>query len=174
MLEVRSLKLLDELARRRRTLQGRPISGRITVPEELKWWYWHEYGTRPHKIEPRNADYLKWPDPEGKYGDAVFGLNDGYARFFSVNHPGFRAKHMVASVLHEHLDRWSTSCVATFVGNGYNRKALEDFVKGRVLTDALSRIVARIREALPGTNAETGKLRGASAADVFAQNARIT
>src|SRR5438045_2586638 len=75
--QIKSLKFVDALRRRAESFAGTRISYRITVPEDLKWWYWLEFGTAgkqdasaPYRtvhadtypIDPVKKPFLSWPD----------------------------------------------------------------------------------------------------------------
>lgn len=179
-----STRFLNELKRRRQVF-NKPIVARLHVPPDLKWWYWQEFGTATrgetpyasgsaYPIRPINADYLKFPDPENKYGsDPRLELpeSDGYARWFIVKaHPGIRPRRMVRQALsdiRQMAGHQLLPAIATF------DPTIVRAVLQQVMEQAKVMIVESFDKNLPG-NRSDGRLGGQSAADVFAEQATIT
>jgi hypothetical protein len=174
MIAFKSTRWLKELERRRREF-SRPIKARIIVPPELRWWYFHEYGTalrgetpyasgHTYEIHPIRADWLQWPDENEP---------DGFRRQFVVKaHPGVRATHMIRSVLDDIAQLARTDLMSAMLSGGFRA----DVVRGRLLEqtmhDAKNIIVASIAQHLHGTRPD-GKLEGRYAHEVFEQKAEI-
>src|SRR4051812_39676756 len=85
---VRSTRFLDELAKRVASFRGRSVSTVITVPPEMRWWYWVEFGSQGTVIEPVNAKVLRWFDDGG---NAVIRQ--------SVNWPGIRPRAFIRKAM---------------------------------------------------------------------------
>jgi hypothetical protein len=87
--KVRSTRFLKELQARADSFAGRSVSAVLTVPPELKWWIWLEYGTAPHPIDPHDPpEALRW---YGAGGHPV--IRD------HVDHPGIRPRAFVRKAL---------------------------------------------------------------------------
>src|SRR4051812_5802065 len=89
-INVKSTRFLDELQKRRNSFSKRTVSGVLTVPPEMKWWMWLEFGTHgPYPIEPHHPpEALRWFDPSG---NAVVRER--------VMHPGIRPRAFVRKAL---------------------------------------------------------------------------
>jgi len=173
MFTVKSKLFLKELRRRRRAF-GPRISGRITVPPDLSWWYYHEFGTatlselhpskRWYRIDPVNAKMLSWPDPN-EPGGRTF-------RPFTF-HPGVRPRAIVRQVLGEIRQGAARDFESSMLAGGFNPEIVRQRLIDKTLVEALKAIVRSMAAELPGTRADGGKLEGQSAADVFQNGAQI-
>ncbi len=147
-----------------RTEFSKPISFRIVVPPDLRYWYWHEFGTAtytggaPYQIKPVNADYLMWPDPSSP---------DGFHRQYMVTaHPGVRPRHMVRKVLDD-IGRYTMrEVMEALVHGGYKVSALRARLLEVSMPHVKSIIVQSIAQELPGSRTD-GRLEGRTAAQDF-------
>jgi hypothetical protein len=183
ILTIESTRFLKELQRRRDSFK--PVSARLSVPPDLKWWYWQEYGTaisgepgkasgRTYKIKPINYAYLKFPDPEGVYGSHE-GLDkgDGYARrFFVKAHPGVKPTHMIRSVLDEIEQLAKFDIVSALVRGNYETEAVRQHLLSFTMEQVKSIIVRSISQNLLGYRPD-GRLGSKTAAQDFEQRAFI-
>lgn len=98
MIEFKSMKFMDELRRRRAEFSGGPMVFRITVPPEMRWWYWNEFGTATfaekgtdnpggYEISPTDAKILFFPRKNGEW---VFRMSQWME--------GIHPKHMITSI----------------------------------------------------------------------------
>lgn len=153
------------------------ISARLVVPEELRWWYFHEFGsatfnekhpTGAYPIVPITAPYLKFPNPEGKYisSEMFSHFDDGFTRRFKVMHPGVRPTHMITLVLDDIRQMAATEIVQAMVSSRYSKDAVRERLVQVVLQQAKQIIVESIEAHLEGQR-EDGKLHGRSAGEVF-------
>lgn len=173
MFTVKSKNFLKELRRRRRAFGAR-ISGRITVPPELSWWYYQEFGTatlselhpskRWYRIDPVNAKVLSWPDPN-EPGGRTF-------REFTF-HPGVRPRAIVRQVLSQIRNGAAQDLEASMLSGGFRPEIVKQRLLDKTMVEALKAIVRSMAVELPGTRPDGGKLEGQSAADVFESGAQI-
>lgn len=79
------------------------ILARVRLVKNHPLWLWYEFGTRPHTIEPRNAQMLSfwWENMDTHFWGTI------------VNHPGARAHHLGGEVMRQLQPRarvrWTTS-----------------------------------------------------------------
>jgi hypothetical protein len=147
------------------------IAARIEVPYELRWWYFHEYGTAPHRIPVGGAQsgvILVFP-----YG-GVLQVRD------EVNHPGVRARHMVGTVEPLIQDQLKAKVHALLTEYGANDPEKLREVVLESAEEAKKLIVESIAQNLPGDPGRAaqfpespGKLGGQSAASVFEEQATV-
>src|SRR5258708_34885785 len=99
---LESSLFLKELVKRQIGFATKPtVAYKIVVPEDLKWWYWLEFGTAgrqdadapfksahsdTYSIDPVNAKMLAIPDAKSPNGP------DGIRFTFHVDHPGIRPR----------------------------------------------------------------------------------
>jgi hypothetical protein len=181
--QVRSLRFLDELKRRRASFTGRSVSARIQVPPDLRFWYWLEFGTAgrqdpsapmkskwgdTYPIEPVRAQMLHWPN-------ALAPNEPSGGRFqFHVDHPGIRPTLIVRDVI-ANKEVWKT------IGQGIGNAMLHEgfrlgVLKAQLLEGAMpyisEQIASNLERAAPHTR-EDGKLDGNKASDVWREEVEI-
>jgi hypothetical protein len=147
------------------------LAARIEVPPELKWWYYHEIGTAPHKIPKGGAQpgvILVFPS------GGELQVRD------EVNHPGVKPRHMVRNTEPLVQDELKKR-VHEALGNGAadNPEVLRDVVL-EATQKAKELIVESIAINLPGDPTRAaqfpqspGKLGGRTAAEVFDEQATV-
>lgn len=155
------------------TLQSRykeEVSYIITVPDDLNWWYFQEYGTgtrgesgkasgSSYDIVPTSGMYLKIPNALGGY---VFVP-------IVKDHPGINARYSVTKILPE-LQKYSDSKLREY-SILRNPSELETIIKD-IADKAKELIIKSFEENLPGSR-EDGKLEGKTAAQVFSERATV-
>jgi hypothetical protein len=165
-IKFRSTRLLEELKRRRQAF-ATPIQARISVPSDLHWWYFLEFGTAlkggrgsAYPILPINASILKFPID----GRIVFAK--------SVMHPGVRPTHMIAKVLQPIGEMAARELADAIVNSGFNPEAARSRLLEVVMPQVKKLIVESIAIEVPGTRAD-GRLQGKSASQDFDDRAFI-
>ncbi len=162
----------------------RTIAATVTVPLDLRWWYWLEYGTATHSeikptgeyiITPENAKALRFPDPEGIYA-GHWAKDPGFAYLARVSHPGIRPRHIVSSVYQDNL----VHAISQLQDFFHTNKIRGDLLKQRLETVIMPHAIELIKLSLdieaPGVRTEDkwGRLEGRQASEVFGQEATIT
>lgn len=170
-------KFIERIQSRINKWSGLKLAACLKVSEDLKWWYWNEYGTAtysekaptgPYSIDPKNTDLLIFPDSHT--GEAVYTEH--------VTHPGIKPSRSVTKVWDE-------------IVNQANQKLSEAFEQGaldnpQILKQAILDAVALGKELivqsmavnLPGYRDENppisaGRLGGLTASQVFEAEARV-
>jgi hypothetical protein len=180
-----SLDFRNELQNMAASFAGRrTIAATVTVPFDLRWWYWLEYGTATEStikptgeyiITPENAKALRFPDPEGLYGGG-WGKDPGFAYLARVHHPGIRPRHIVSKIYQDNL----VHAISQFQNFFATSKIRGDLLKQRLETVILPYAIELIKLSLdieaPGVRTEDnwGRLKGKAASEVFGQDATIT
>jgi hypothetical protein len=149
----------------RESLQSEPIWALISVPDELGFWYFLEFGTAPHVIRPVSGKALKFP------------LEDIFHFAHQVSNPGIRPRLIYRGIRDEFLHEVLPSWIAEgFNRYGFNRKALT-----QGLFDAMNELNTMLADQLdtqaPGLRAvdpDQGKLHGSTAGNVWRSKAVIT
>lgn len=161
-------QLKQKLEELKQKFMGKVISAKITVPDELKWWYYQEHGTAaPYEIDPVNAKALRLPATAAHPEEiSVPHVGPPYTDL----HPPIAAKHMVERVKDEivaHL------CAAvTEVPDHYEPEAYHSALLDNTMPYAVDKIAESFDEQLPGTEPD-GRLSGESAGEAFAAGAEI-
>lgn len=167
-------------------------AARIVVPDELRWWYFNEFGTATKWEDPGgrvlNARLAGVPPPiHGKQKYQIVPV-DAKALAFPVrgtlvitklvNHPGIRPSRSVTKALAD-IERTMKDRVrdALYAGAADDPTRLKEAVQEAAeqaiqhIAESMSRNLAGAREAVE--NGGEGKLGGRSAAEVFQSEARI-
>lgn len=149
------------------------LAGRISVPPELQWWYWQEFGTATrgdpgrssgttYSIKPVEASVLKFP----WHGDTFY-------REQILAHPGIPSHHFVTKSLHDILLIAAINLEHSFREKGYwSADAVRESLLRKTLPDAIDRITLEMEKELPGVR-EDGKLKGATASQMFREKAFV-
>lgn len=192
--QPKSTKFINELRSRYASFNGRKVAGRVTVPMDLKFWYWLEFGTagrrdptaplptqiaKPGKypgtflIEPLREGY-PLAFPASSFPNAKTSPDpDGMFRFGAVSNPGIRPRLIVRSVLKQIMQTTGMDIGNALIENGFRLSILKNQLLNANLPDAVERIAIRLEEQAPGTREEGGKLDGNSAADMFREEALV-
>lgn len=162
-------------------MAGRQAAARITVTDELKFWYYQEFGTATHAergtdhpdgytIDPVNAEALRLPMTSG-HPDALLVPHVGPPN--TVLHPGVEPKHMVTRVIDEIREATSALVVAAMQEGSYTFEPVHQAVL-KSASDAKEVITASFEEQLPGERTDPqGQKLATSAAEAFADDAEI-
>lgn len=156
---IESSKYLKELVKRQIDfVQKRSVAYKIVVPEDLKWWYWLEFGTAgrqdadaPFKtehagtypIDPVKGKMLRIPDA------AHPNSPDGSRFLFHVDHPGIRPRLIYRGVRNEILE-YAKMVIAGSLREGVNIASLSRALRDEVMPYALKRMGKRLEEQAPG------------------------
>lgn len=139
-------------------LSAPTIAYKIVVPDDLKWWYWLEFGTAgrqdadaPFKsehsgtypIDPVTGKFLRIPDAR------VPNAPDGSRFTVHVDHPGIRPRLIYRGVRAEILE-YAKSSMATSFHGGVNVESLNVALSLDIMPYALQRMGARLEEQAPG------------------------
>lgn len=187
-----SAKLIANLETVKSKLAGRKVSARITVPAELDWWFYQEFGTATHFNQetidlPPGVTQAAIPGttaPDGYTIRAQFGKHlrlpitvnfpepwEGSA----VHHPGVSPKAYIRRILPE-IHKQSSFLVATaLLESGYDPAAVQAALMNEVMPAILADITNSMSEQL-GNNIDRdtpGKLGHADPASVFHSAATI-
>lgn len=162
MFKLTSLKLVDQLKQKAAEMRGRNLSAAITVPEELKWWYYQEFGTvGPYTIAPRDGEMLKLPE-KGDF--PIFHK--------AVTHPGVRAKHFIKKVEPEIQQMAAHKLAEALSSSGYDPDAAHSALLQDVMPEVVNLISGSMETNL-GHSREDGKLHGENPADAYRDGAEI-
>jgi hypothetical protein len=173
---------LNQLKARAAKLKSMPtkVSARVVVPPELSWWYYQEFGKPVGWDIPKVAGTANT-----KTGAVAFPTAGGQVIADQVHHPGLRARHIVGNVDRQIREEFQEA-VAKFIGSG----GMQDPEGLRlVVLNATARakelITQSMADQLPGepprppvsdpayADTQSGKLRGAKAADVYRALAKV-
>lgn len=171
--------LITQIRNKIQEWKGAKIAARITVPPELQWWYWQEFGTavggrsgqtdptggasgHKYPIRPVNTTMLAWTGPDGKQV-LVPEVKE---------HPGVPSHHFVTRTLPDNLEIAAIKLIAAMDRSAWSVKTVRDSLLGETMPRVKENIVQMIELTLPGIN-PGGKLKGQAAADVFDQESKI-
>lgn len=173
----RSTKFLAELKTRVASLRKGTVAYRVRVPEDLKFWYWLEWGSAgrqdagapyqtehagTYPIDPVNKHVLRFPDASAPGG----------MRFaFHVDHPGIRPRLIYRGSRAEILEYMSAALSLHFLDTGFRlgslRAALMDTEEF-----AIDKMGAALDAAAPNTRAD-GRIDGETAGSVWRSEAIV-
>lgn len=165
-----STRFLAALDQRIANVRSRTASARITVPEELIWWYFQEFGTASratmgtsnpdgYEIVPIHGDFLKFP---GKDGETVYSK--------AVHHPGVYPRAFIRRILDDIVNAAMKDVGQALLANGYSFDAVAQALIDYSLPRAKEMIVQSMAEELTGTRHYHS---GRSASEMFAEGAQI-
>lgn len=164
-MSVTSGSFLEELERRIDSVGSERISATITVPDEMQWWYYQEFGTPDsYPIDPVYAKELVFPDPSNEAGPRIHAAH--------VNHPPIRARHMVSAILTDIEETVQSDFALAAVESGFDGEEIRQTIVYSTMEKVKSMIAESFAQRLPGTR-EDGRLLGQSAAEVFESDAEI-
>jgi hypothetical protein len=141
------------------------IAAVVTVPDDMIWWVYNEFGTAPHSIDAKNG-LLIFPDTRNP-GETV--------KTPHVDHPGTRASHMVALVEERCKDR----AIEDLHNNLPPNFSPEEY-KAVLMDSTMPAIKEIIRSSFEATLSDKvridggGKLGSQTAAEVFEEKAFIS
>lgn len=167
----------DMLQARAKEWANAKIAARIVVPDDLRWWYWQEFGTatggRSHQVDetggasgskyeirPTNVAMLSWTEN----GQTVYRP--------VVQHPGVPSHHFVTRTLQDNLEMASIKIVAAMDRSKWNVDTVRQSLLEEVMPRVKENIVEMIGLTLGGGDPD-GKLGGRSAAEVFEAESQI-
>jgi hypothetical protein len=145
------------------------LGARLHLPDGMEWVYYHEVGT-----------FGPYPIPTMPTGVAYLDDNGVLVKAAQVFHPGVKATHMIQNTMPE-IDRASAEAVqeAFIAGAADNPATLQGKLE-QATEEAKNLITQSISQSLPGTKAfnaqfpkQSGKLKGATAAEVFNEQAEV-
>lgn len=167
-------KLSEALAQRRADWQQARLSARVTVPPELKWWYWNEFGTAARGDTSRGASGSAYPiDPINKEL-LSFPTEEGQVVAKHVDHPGIHPHRFVQNSLPGIMDFARVNIKGAFIRSHLEAEAVRIQLMEVVMPEAISEIARFMFFALPGTRmGEYSGLNGQVASDVFEREAKI-
>jgi hypothetical protein len=186
-MKLTSLKLVEHLKDRSRKAAGAKASAAITVPDELSWWYFQEFGTASrmdpdapsgtgspegYPIVPINGKALRLPIAAGHPTETIVAE---VGPPHTLMHPGVHPKSFVRSILPEIA---STARVAAMQALG--ESALDaTAVREVLLNEVMPKVVDMIAESMAAsglaqrrTDGE-GKLGSESPSEAFKSAAQI-
>ena len=149
---------LRALVKRQIDFRTRRIAYKIVVPEDLKWWYWLEFGTAgrqdadaPYKsehsgtypIDPVNGKMLRIPDAQSPSAP------DGSRFTFHVDHPGIRPRLIYRGVREEILN-YAKQVIAGSLQQGISAASLDVALKDVIMPFALVKMGDRLEDQAPG------------------------
>jgi hypothetical protein len=198
MFKFKSTKLRSNLTDIRNQWMGRRLTGRVSVPPEMQWWYYQEFGTATHlgsgnpggtidegihqqpvdasghpegySIAPKLHNYLSWPLASGgNYFDFIIG-DRGY-RFFVPWHPGVEQKAFVRRVLIDIRIQAVDTLAFTMLKSGFDLESTRSALINSVMPAVKETIANSMAESL-GSRGD-GKLHGQDAATVFRTEASV-
>jgi hypothetical protein len=147
---------------------------RITVPDDLSFWYFLEFGSAgrqdaeaPIRSEHGGSYEIK-PKPDHK------ALHTAGGRFnFRIEHPGVRPRLIYRGIRRELFEFIGTVNLAHALVTGQTEDGLSlNEAMHEVMLFAVHAMGARLDAAAPGTR-EEGRLGGRTAGDTFREEAQI-
>jgi hypothetical protein len=163
----------DRLKQLNRTLSGSIDSWRVTVPDDLKWWYWLEFGTAGRQDADAPIKSAHSGSYEIKPTDGHKALRIGNRFAFKVEHPGIRPRLIYRGIRRELFEFIGTVNLAHALITGQTEDGLTlNEAMHEVMLYAVHAMGAQLDAAAPGTR-EGGRLGGRSAGDVFREEAQI-
>jgi hypothetical protein len=199
MFRFRSKTLKAALQEKRNRFAGRTLTARISVPPELRWWYFQEFGTAsglssdvgavedgitiqpveasPHpegySIPPKNGNMLSWPLTAGGNPDYfTFIINGRGYRFFVPWHPGVSPKGFVRRSLLDIRTQTADAFTFALLDSGFDFNTVRETLLSIVMPQVRNIIAANMGESLRGTR-DDGKLKGDAAESAFNTLAQI-
>jgi hypothetical protein len=191
MMTFTSTKLVSTLDSVKSRIAGRKMTARITVPADLDWWFYQEFGTATHF----NSLSIELPD-----GVEQAPLPSGTSNFYviqaraggrirlpitmmwpehwegpEVHHPGVEPKAFIRRILPD-IHTMSASALATVLyQSDYDPDAVQQALMTEIMPSILEEIAVSMAESLAyGPDRDTpGKLGGQSPADAFSASASI-
>jgi len=161
--------LSKKLQAMRGRFQGTKVAGKLTLPPEMKWWYYHEFGTATaYPIDVIFAKDLRLPET-AQYPEAIYVPRVGPP--YTEMHPPIAARHMVGKVVDDIL-KYAAQTIGVALRGNLDPQVAHEALMTQVLPYAVDKITDSFAEQLPGTSVE-GRLQGESAAEAFAANVRI-
>lgn len=148
-----------ELLKRTAEFMSKPTIGyKIVVPDDLRWWYFLEFGTAGRQ----DADAPFKTEHTGTYPiDPIHGkglvfenarvpnMPDGSRFTVHVDHPGIRPRLIYRGVRSEILE-YAKASMATSLAGGVNLESLNVALQLDIMPYALARMGARLEEQAPG------------------------
>lgn len=151
------------------------IAAKITVPPEMIWWYWQEFGTASYaEASPSYPGYTvpKVPDPTITL--RFQGLDGSIILTKSIFTTGVPAKHMVTSVLND-IRRYAFTRVREVLkATNYSAIALEDLLLTDIMQYAKTIIIESFALNLSEhAGRQFGRLGSSTPAEEFTAKATI-
>lgn len=164
----------QKLEQRLADWQSANLRARVTVPPELKWWYWNEFGTASRGDTERGASGNFYPiDPVNKKL-LSFPTEEGQVVALHVDHPGIHPHRFVLNSLPGIMDFARINVRTAFIRSGGDVEAVRIQLMEVVMPEAITEIARFMFFALPGTRmGEYSGLNGQVASDVFEREAKI-
>lgn len=174
-------QFLKRMQEREAKWKSSQISSTIHAPDELRWWYWQEFGTaasgdvskgasgRTYSIDPVDANLLAYPNGSGT---TIVPTVEA--------HPGIKPRRPVAKAMPEIEETVKEEVHQAFEQGAADdpsklKRAVHDAVekaKGHIV-DSLAVHVSGIRGVNTQFPKQSGKLGGRSAASVFNEKTTI-
>lgn len=137
----------------------------LWAPDTLAWWYYQEHGTvGGYPIDPVNAKFLSWPEPQAQ---------GGIRRALHVIHPGVKPKHMITNVWSEIKSAFAVGTMQALRESEFDMALVQETILSTIGPAVKDIVVASIAEQLPTSRLDGGKLAGEAPADVFAAETEI-
>lgn len=178
MFKFNSARLIKNLEAVKSQYTSHVVSARVTVPPELSWWFYHEFGTATHNggsgyaIPPRNGKGIVLP-ATGRFPEAV--VLPFVGEPMTKNHPGVPALHYVRSSLERIVGQSRQALMAALHDDDYQFEAVHDALINKVMPDVIDIIAESMGEVLGGKSVGNpgAKLQGTPPEDVFHDAAQI-
>jgi len=189
MFTVKSLKFVEELARRRNSWSSSSstVSARLRLTEDMKWWYWVEFGTAFHgsmsiNTPTNNPEGYRIPGPD--YTARKLKFPDGRGGFHiraDVWHMGIHPHHMVSAALDDLPDIAKVSVEEWLSKGTYDWAELQLVLYDQIMPRIVTRIGESFQERLntgwidgyPGVRTDDGAHLGRPAYQEFLANVQI-
>jgi hypothetical protein len=159
---------LKEMRARRRSFELRPVvAARISVPDDLRWWYWLEFGTamrgepgrasgHTYPIRPINGKLLVWQTEDGQE-----------ARYAVEHHPGIAPRRIVRKALHDILMQAGKDLHLTLSSGPIRAPRLTAMLMGDTLPFAKGAIVQSMADNTSPTVRRKGRIPDSVASQEF-------
>lgn len=176
MFTVKSTKFLNQLAKMREDFSGkRKVAFKLTVPPEMVWWYWQEFGTALYAEKGSSSGnevgYFVRP-VEGK-SLKFYDRSSGNFRITNETFVfGIPAHHMITDILPQIQDDLK-QIVSEGLRQGYTVETLESYLLEVGVPQIIQLVSQSFEDKLDLPIRPNGKLGGISATQEFDQKVQF-
>lgn len=155
---VKSLSFLERLQKMKATAQMEDFTVTLSVPDELFWWIFLEFGTGVRGDNPTEG-YTITPKTDGgalHFFDVVVG-EERFAK--SVYMPGIPAFHMITSIYADIQAYQKDFIQQSLKSTGFDLNATKELVYAEMMPKIKEMIIDSFQENLPNHHREFGRLQ---------------
>lgn len=192
MMTFTSTKLAVNLASIRSRLAGSKIAARVSVPTDLDWWFYQEFGTATHFDEdpialPDGIEQAPLPPSASPDFYVIRARAGGKLRLPItmhwpdawegpyVLHPGVAPKAFIRRILPDIHAATSLALAQALYERDYDPSSVQQALMSEIMPNIIQEIAASMAESLHGESDRDspGKLEGSNPADVFLESASV-